>query len=158
VVVPVVPVRRGTLAVLCAAQFVLILDVAIVNVALVPMAGDLGVPVESLQLVGSVYAACFGGALLVGDPAADGGRRRATFVTGLLVFACGSALCGAAWSVPAVACGRAVQGLGAALASPAALSLLTTSFAGAARASGRSGPGPRSLRPEGPRGCWPVAR
>jgi len=54
------------LAVLCVAQFVLILDVAVVNVALVPLAGDLGVAADGLKVVASAYAACFGGVLLLG--------------------------------------------------------------------------------------------
>ena len=69
---------RGVLAVLCVAQFVLILDVAVVNVALVPLAGDLGVAADGLQVVASAYAACFGGVLLLGGRLADGGRRRTT--------------------------------------------------------------------------------
>ena len=119
---------RGMLAILCAAQFVLILDVAVVNVALVPIARDLAADPEELQLVASVYAATFGGGLLLGGRIADGGRRRGAFLAGLLVFAVASALCGLAWSEPALIAGRALQGLGAALASPAALSLLTTTF------------------------------
>lgn len=119
---------RAVLAVLCAAQFVLILDIAVVNVALVPLARDLGATPDSLQLVASVYAATFGGALLIGGRIADDGRRHAAFVGGLLLFALASGLCGAAWSVPAVLVGRALQGLGAAFASPAALSLVTATF------------------------------
>jgi len=61
--------QRGVLAVLCVAQFVLILDVAVVNVALVPLAGDLGVAADGLKVVASAYAACFGGVLLLGGPA-----------------------------------------------------------------------------------------
>lgn len=75
-----------------------------------------------------MYAATFGGGLLLAGRLADRGGRR-TFLTGLLIFALASALCGAAWSVPIVIAGRALQGVGAALASPAALSLLTTTFA-----------------------------
>lgn len=119
---------RTMLGVLCVAQFVLILDVAVVNVALVPMARDLGAAPEELQAVASVYAACFGGGLLLGGRFADSGRRRGTFVAGLVLFAFASLLCGAAWNTPSIVAGRALQGLGAALASPAALSLLTTTF------------------------------
>ncbi|WP_380163448.1 MFS transporter [Jannaschia sp. R86511] len=122
------PAGGAVLAVLCAAQFVLILDVAVVNVALVPLARDLRAAPEDLQLVASVYAATFGGALLIGGRLADRGHRRRVFLVGLVLFLLASVLCGVAWSVPAVVLGRAVQGLGAALASPAALSLLTTTF------------------------------
>jgi len=124
---------RSVLAVLCVAQFVLILDVAVVNVALVPLAGDLGVAADGLQVVASAYAACFGGVLLLGGRLADGGRRRRTFLAALVLFGVASLVCGAAGSVAVLVAGRAAQGLGAALASPAALSLLTTTFAGAAR-------------------------
>ena len=111
---------RGVLAVLCVAQFVLILDVAVVNVALVPLAGDLGVAADGLQVVASAYAACFGGALLLGGRLADSGHRRTTFLVGLVLFAVASLVCGVAGTVAVLVAGRAAQGLGAALASPAA--------------------------------------
>lgn len=120
---------RSALGVLCAAQFVFILDVAVVNVALVPLALDLQAEPDRLQLVASCYAATFGGLLLVGGRVADGRGRRRTFTGGLVVFAVASAVCAVAVSVPVLLAGRALQGAGAAFASPAALSLLTTVFA-----------------------------
>ncbi|MFZ0158601.1 MAG: MFS transporter [Kineosporiaceae bacterium] len=122
------PRKRLVLAALCAAQFVLILDVSVVNVALVPLAADLGAAPGDLQLVATAYAATFGGLLLIGGRLADAGHRRSVFLAGLLLFAAASSLCGAAWSVPVLVTGRALQGVGASLASPAALSLLTTVF------------------------------
>jgi MFS family permease len=90
------PPRRGVLGV---AQFALVLDVAVVNAALVPLARGLGVAADGLQLVASAYAACFGGALLLGARLADGGRRRRTFLAGLVLSGAASLVCGAAGSV-----------------------------------------------------------
>lgn len=122
------------LAVACLAQFVFILDVSVVNVALVPLETDLQVGAATLPLVAAVYAATFGGVLLLGGRLADQGRARTVFVTGLTLFAVSSALCGAAWEPAVLITGRAAQGVGAGLASPAALALLTIRYAdGAAR-------------------------
>ncbi len=122
------PHARLVLSALCAAQFVMILDVSVVNVALVPLAADLGAAPGDLQLVASAYAATFGGLLLIGGRLADAGHRRSVFLAGLVLFAAASTLCGAAWSVQVLVTGRALQGVGASMASPAALSLLTTVF------------------------------
>ena len=122
------PHARLVLSALCAAQFVVILDVSVVNVALVPLAADLGAAPGDLQLVASAYAATFGGLLLIGGRLADAGHRRSVFLAGLVLFAAASTLCGAAWSVQVLVTGRALQGVGASMASPAALSLLTTVF------------------------------
>src|SRR3954463_4301165 len=106
-----------------------ILDVAIVNVALPAIQGDLHFSATSLQWVVSAYAILFGGTLLLGGRLADLLGRRRLFVAGLLVFAASSLLCGIAWSEASLIGFRAVQGLGGALLAPAALSLLMTSFA-----------------------------
>src|SRR4051812_45123415 len=106
-----------------------ILDVAIVNVALPSIKSDLGFSQTSLQWVISAYAILFGGALLLGGRLADLLGRRRLFVTGLAVFAASSLLCGLAWSEGSLIAFRALQGLGGALLAPAALSLLMTSFA-----------------------------
>jgi EmrB/QacA subfamily drug resistance transporter len=111
------------------AQFMVILDVAIVNVALPSIKSDLGFSATSLQWVVSAYAILFGGALLLGGRLADLVGRRRLFVIGLLVFAASSLLCGLAWSEASLIAFRALQGLGGALLAPAALSLLVTSFA-----------------------------
>ena len=121
--------RWAALAVIVTAQFMVILDVAVVNVALPSIKTDLGFSDESLQWVVSAYAIFFGGALLLGGRLADLLGRRRLFVGGLLLFAASSLLCGVAWSEASLIGFRAVQGLAGALLVPAALSLLMTTFA-----------------------------
>src|SRR4051794_37179434 len=106
-----------------------ILDVAIVNVALPSIQSDLGFSEASLQWVISAYAIVFGGTLLLGGRPADLLGRRRLFVAGLALFSLSSLLCGLAWSAGSLIAFRGLQGLGAALLAPAALSLLTTTFA-----------------------------
>src|SRR5213082_665476 len=120
--------RWSALALIVTAQFMVILDVAIVNVALPSIKTDLGFSETSLQWVVSAYAIIFGGALLLGGRLADILGRRRLFVTGLALFATSSLLCGLAWSEASLIAFRAVQGLGGALLAPAALSLLMTTF------------------------------
>ena len=127
---PLRPRRRwSALALIVTAQFMVILDVAIVNVALPSIKTDLGFSTTGLQWVISAYAIFFGGLLLLGGRLADLLGRRRLFVVGVLVFAVSSLLCGLAWSAPALIAFRALQGLGGALMAPAALSLLVTTFA-----------------------------
>src|SRR2546429_1360562 len=121
--------RWSALALIVTAQFMVILDVAIVNVALPSIKSDLGFSQANLQWVISAYAILFGGALLLGGRLADLPGRRRLFVTGLALFSVGSLLCGLAWSETSLIASRAVQGLGGALLAPAALSLLMTTFA-----------------------------
>src|SRR5690348_9574870 len=116
------------LAVLVAAQFMVVLDVAIVNVALPTIKTDLHFSQESLQWVVTAYSILFGGVLLLGGRMADLLGRRALFMAGLALFSVSSLLDGLAWSSGSLIAFRAVQGLGAALLSPAALSILTTTF------------------------------
>src|SRR3954454_11223669 len=124
------PSRRwSALVLIVTAQFMVILDVAIVNVALPSIKSDLGFSATSLQWVVSAYAILFGGALLLGGRLADLVGRRRLFMIGLLVFSASSLLCGLAWSEASLIAFRALQGLGGALLAPAALSLLVTSFA-----------------------------
>ncbi len=106
-----------------------ILDVAIVNVALPSIKSDLGFSQTGLQWVITAYAILFGGALLLGGRLADLLGRRRMFVAGLALFAVSSLLCGIAWSSGSLVGFRALQGLGGALLAPAALSLLMTTFA-----------------------------
>src|SRR6478736_10057848 len=120
--------RWLALAVIVAAQFMVVLDVAIVNVALPSIKTDLGFSQESLQWVISAYAIFFGGVLLLGGRLADLLGRRKLFIAGLAVFAASSLLCGLAWSEASLIAFRAIQGLGGALLVPAALSLLMTIF------------------------------
>jgi EmrB/QacA subfamily drug resistance transporter len=122
--------RNGlALALLCTVQFMVVLDVAIVNVALPSIQTDLGFSQENLQWVISAYALLFGGFLLLGGRAADLLGRRRVFLAGLVVFSFASLLSGLAWSEGALIGSRALQGLGSAIISPAALSILTTTFA-----------------------------
>src|SRR5436190_2482581 len=122
------PRRWAALAVIVAAQFMVVLDVAIVNVALPSIKTDLGFSQESLQWVITAYAIFFGGVLLLGGRLADLLGRRRLFMVGLLIFTVSSLLDGLAWSEGSLIVFRTLQGLGAALLSPAALSILTTTF------------------------------
>jgi EmrB/QacA subfamily drug resistance transporter len=106
-----------------------ILDVAIVNVALPSIKSDLGFSETGLQWVITAYAILFGGTLLLGGRLADLLGRRRMFVAGLALFALSSLLSGFAWSAASLVGFRALQGLGGALLAPAALSLLMTTFA-----------------------------
>ena len=116
------------LAVIVAAQFMVVLDVAIVNVALPSIKTDLGFSQESLQWVITAYSIFFGGVLLLGGRLADLLGRRRLFMAGLVLFTVMSLLDGLAWSETSLIVFRSLQGLGAALLSPAALSILTTTF------------------------------
>ncbi|MGZ6728625.1 MAG: MFS transporter, partial [Gaiellaceae bacterium] len=120
--------RWLALAVIVAAQFMVVLDVAIVNVALPSIRTDLNFSQESLQWVITAYAIMFGGVLLLGGRLADLLGRRRLFIIGLALFTVSSLLDGLAWSEASLIGFRALQGLGAALLSPAALSILTTTF------------------------------
>jgi EmrB/QacA subfamily drug resistance transporter len=122
--------RPAVLALLCVAQFVNVLGVTIVLVALPAIQRDLGFSGAGLQWVASVYALAFGGLLLLAGRAADLYGRRRLFMAGLALFTSASLACslaGAPWLLVAA---RAVQGAGAALVVPAALSILTTTFPG----------------------------
>ncbi len=121
--------RWLALAVIVTAQFMVVLDVAIVNVALPSIKSDLGFSQESLQWVITAYSILFGGVLLLGGRLADLLGRRRVFLAGLALFTAMSLLDGLAWSEGSLILFRALQGLGAALLSPAALSILTTTFA-----------------------------
>ena len=121
--------RWSALALIVTAQFMVILDVAIVNVALPSIKSDLHFSQTNLQWVISAYAILFGGALLLGGRLADLLGRRRLFVAGLALFATASFLCGIAWSEASLIGFRALQGLGGAMLAPAALSLLMTTFA-----------------------------
>ena len=121
--------RWSALALIVVAQFMVILDVAIVNVALPSIKSDLGFSQANLQWVISAYAIMFGGVLLLGGRLADLLGRRRLFVVGLSLFSLSSLLCGLAWSESSLIAFRALQGLGGALLAPAALALLMTTFA-----------------------------
>jgi EmrB/QacA subfamily drug resistance transporter len=120
--------RWFALALIVTAQFMVVLDVAIVNVALPSIRTDLNFSQESLQWVITAYSILFGGVLLLGGRLADLLGRRRLFVAGLALFTVSSLLDGLAWSSSSLIAFRSLQGLGAALLSPAALSILTTTF------------------------------
>ena len=105
-----------------------VLDVAIVNVALPSIKVDLHFSQESLQWVITAYAIMFGGFLMLGGRLADLLGRRRLFIAGLALFTVSSLLDGLAWSEASLIVFRSLQGLGAAMLSPAALSILTTTF------------------------------
>ena len=116
------------LALLCVVQFMVVLDIAIVNVALPSIQVDLGFSQESLQWVISAYALVFGGFLLLGGRAADLLGRRRIFLVAIVLFSLASLFAGLAWSEGSLITARALQGLGAAVITPAALSMLSTTF------------------------------
>ena len=121
--------RKGlALALLATVQFMVVLDIAIVNVALPSIKIDLGFSQENLQWVISAYALFFGGFLLLGGRTADLLGRRRLFVAGLVLFSAASLASGLAWSDSALIVARAAQGLGAAVITPAALAILMTTF------------------------------
>src|SRR3954466_16117652 len=122
------PRRWKALAVVCAAFFMTVLDVSIVNVALPSIGKSLDFSRDSLQWVITAYAITFGGFLLLAGRMADLFGRRRVFLTGVVVFTIASFLCGFAWSEGVLVGARALQGLGAAIISPAALSIITTTF------------------------------
>src|SRR5215470_12575995 len=123
--------RRKWLALglLSVVQFMVVLDIAIVNVALPSIQTDLGFSQEDLQWVVTAYAIFFGGALLLGGRLADLLGRRRLFMVGVALFSVSSLLAGLAWSAPSLIIFRATQGLGGALLSAAALAILMTTFA-----------------------------
>jgi hypothetical protein len=118
------PRRAGTrapmvaLALLCAAQFMVILDVTVVTVALPSVQTSLGFSLADLQWVVTAYTLAFGGLLLLGGRAADLLGRRRVFLTGLAIFTAASLSAGLASSQETLLAARALQGLGAALLSP----------------------------------------
>src|SRR3954464_15262523 len=116
------------LTVLALAQFMVVLDVTIVNVALPSIQDALGFSADGLQWVINAYTLTFGGLLMLGGRTADLLGRRRMFIAGLALFSGASLVCGLATSEATLIAARAIQGVGAAIISPAALSILTTTF------------------------------
>ncbi|GCE08334.1 MFS transporter [Dictyobacter aurantiacus] len=121
--------RGFVLALLCMAQFMVVLDFSIVNVALPSMQKDLAMSTQNLQWVVSAYSLTFGGFLLLGGRASDLFGRRRIFLAGLVVFSLASLFGGLAQSESWLIVARAVQGLGASVVAPTSLSLVTSIFA-----------------------------
>jgi EmrB/QacA subfamily drug resistance transporter len=120
--------RWLTLAIVGAAFFMTVLDVAIVNVALPSIETDLNVTETTVQWVLIAYSITFGGFLLLGGRMADLLGRKRIFIVGLILFTVASLVCGLANDISVLIGARAVQGIGAAIISPAALSIVTTTF------------------------------
>jgi EmrB/QacA subfamily drug resistance transporter len=116
------------LVVICTAQLMVVLDATIVNIALPSIQKDLGFTPANLQWVLTAYTLAFGGFLLLGGRAGDILGRRRVFIFGIWLFSIGSLGGGFAWSEGSLLAFRAVQGLGAAIAAPTALSLIATEF------------------------------
>jgi EmrB/QacA subfamily drug resistance transporter len=125
---PLDPRRWKALALLCGAFFMVLLDATIVLVALPSIGTDLGFSEQGLQWVLSAYALAYGGLLLLGGRAADLLGRRRLFMTGVLFFTAASLACGLAWSPAALLAARVLQGVGAAIMTPTALSIISTTF------------------------------
>ena len=128
----------AVLVLLCAAQFMVILDVTVVNVALPSIGRSLHFAAGDLQWVITAYVLLSGGLVLLGGRASDLAGRRRVFLTGLGVFTAASLASGLAPSAAALIAARAGQGLGAALLTPAALSIITAAYSGAQRAAALS--------------------
>src|SRR6266700_49703 len=123
------------LVLVCMAQFMVVLDATVVNVALPSIQKDLGLGESNLQWIVNAYTLVFGGFLLLGGRAGDLLVRKRLFLFGIVVFTVASLLDGLATSSGMLIGARALQGLGAAFISPAALSIISTTFAeGAERA------------------------
>src|ERR1700722_1650709 len=120
---------NAVLAVVAVAQFMVVLDTTVVNVALPTIKIHLGFSEQSLSWVLNAYVLVFGGFLLLGGRAADQLGRRRLFAAGIALFAGSSLVCGLAQSEPMLLAARATQGLGGAMVSPAALSIVLTTFA-----------------------------
>src|SRR4051795_3221720 len=128
-----VPRQGALLGLLCVAQLMVILDISAVNVALPDLARDVGIARGDLGWTITSYSVVFGSLLLLGGRAADLLGRRRVFLTGLGVFTVASLVSALAGSAPVFFAARAGQGLGAAMLSPAALSIITTTFQGPER-------------------------
>ncbi|WP_433334967.1 MFS transporter [Spirillospora sp. CA-294931] len=120
----------GVLALVCACQFMVILDASIVNVALPSIRGDLGFTFTGLPWVVNGYLLAFGGFMLVGGRAADLFGHRRTLRAGLLLFSAASLAAGLATTAETLVTARVVQGMGAAMLAPATLAVINNSFTG----------------------------
>jgi EmrB/QacA subfamily drug resistance transporter len=120
---------NAVLAIVAVAQFMVILDASIVNVALPTIKRDVGFSEQSLSWILNAYTLIFGGFLLLGGRAADRLGRRRLFMAGIALFAAASLVCGVSQSEGELLVARGFQGLGGAMVSPAALSIILTTFA-----------------------------
>jgi MFS family permease len=127
--------KWGVLAVLGAAQFLMVLDQAVMNVAISQLVEDFDTTVTTIQMVIALYALVMAGLMLTGGKLGDIIGRRRAFAIGLVIYGAGSALTAASWSVPSLTFGWSIlEGIGAALVLPAMFALVAGNFKGADRA------------------------
>ncbi len=128
-------VKWGVLAVLATAQFLMVLDQAVMNVAISQLVEDFDTTVTTIQAVIALYALTMAGLMLTGGKLGDIWGRRRAFAIGLCIYAAGSALTAASWSVPSLMFGWSIlEGIGAALVLPALVALVAASYKGGERA------------------------
>jgi EmrB/QacA subfamily drug resistance transporter len=128
-------VKWGVLGVLGAAQFLMVLDQAVMNVAISQLVEDFDTTVTTIQAVIALYALVMAGLMLTGGKLGDLLGRRRTFVIGLCIYGVGSGLTAASWSVPSLTFGWSIlEGIGAALVMPALVALVASSYQGHDRA------------------------
>ena len=127
--------KWGILAVLAAAQFLMVLDQAVMNVAISQLVEDFDTTVTTIQMVIALYALVMAGLMLTGGKLGDIWGRRRAFAIGLVIYGCGSALTAASWNVPSLMLGWSIlEGIGAALVLPALVALVASSYRGGERA------------------------
>ena len=127
--------KWGILAVLAAAQFLMVLDQAVMNVAISQLVDDFDTTVTTIQMVIALYALVMAGLMLTGGKLGDLWGRRSAFTIGLVIYGCGSALTAASWNVPSLMLGWSIlEGIGAALVLPALVALVAGSYRGGDRA------------------------
>jgi MFS family permease len=127
--------KWGILAVLAAAQFLMVLDQAVMNVAISQLVEDFDTTVTTIQMVIALYALVMAGLMLTGGKLGDLWGRRSAFTVGLVIYGCGSALTAASWNVPSLMLGWSIlEGIGAALVLPALVALVAGSYRGGDRA------------------------
>ena len=127
--------KWGVLAVLATAQFLMVLDQAVMNVAISQLVEDFDTTVTTIQMVIALYALVMAGLMLTGGKLGDLFGRRRAFAVGLCIYAVGSGLTAASWSVPSLMFGWSIlEGIGAALVLPALVALVAGNYSGADRA------------------------
>jgi MFS family permease len=127
--------KWGVLAVLAAAQFLMVLDQAVMNVAISQLVADFDTTVTTIQTVIALYALVMAGLMLTGGKLGDLWGRRRAFAVGLCIYGAGSALTAASWNVPSLMFGWSIlEGIGAALVLPAMVALVAGTYRGKERA------------------------
>ncbi len=127
--------KWGVLGVLGAAQFLMVLDQAVMNVAISQLVEDFDTTVTTIQIVIALYALVMAGLMLTGGKLGDIMGRRRVFAIGLCIYGCGSALTAVSWNVPSLMLGWSIlEGIGAALVMPAMVALVASNFQGQDRA------------------------